>query len=185
MPPFPALETPRLTLRELVEEDAPSLLAIHGDTEAMRYFGTDPLKELAEAEKVIEKFASWRTAQTTGVRWGIVEKESGNLVGSCGLFGHNREWRRCLTGYELARNSRSKGYMQEALCTAYTWGFSEMQLNRIEALIHPENKESLSLAKRLGFKEEGLLREVAYWGGGFQDLLQLSLLKREWHGGET
>jgi ribosomal-protein-alanine N-acetyltransferase len=185
MPPFPVLQTPRLVLRELTEADASSLLEIHGDAEAMRYFGTDPLKDLAEAEKVIKKFASWRADPATGVRWGIVEKEGGNLIGSCGLFGHNREWRRCLTGYELARNSRGKGYMHEALSTVFAWGFSEMQLNRIEALIHPMNNESISLANRLCFKEEGLLREVAYWGGEFRDLLQLSLLKKEWRGGET
>jgi ribosomal-protein-alanine N-acetyltransferase len=42
------------------------------------------------------------------------------------------------------------------------------------------NKPSLKLARSLGFVQEGLLREVAYWGGEHHDLLQHSLLQREY-----
>jgi ribosomal-protein-alanine N-acetyltransferase len=181
MPQFPAIETSRLHLRELTMDDAPTLLSIHGNAQAMRYFGTDPLQELSEAQKLIEKFASWRAMPNPGIRWGLEEKASGNLVGTCGLFAWNREWRKCSTGYELHIEARGKGLMLEALRAAFAWGFSEMQLNRIEAQVHPENAPSLKLAERIGFCREGLLREVARWGEEFHDLLQLSLLQREWH----
>ena len=180
MPLFPTLETPRLKLRELTVEDAPAVLCIHGDAEAMRYFGTDPLQELSEAQKLIEKFSSWRTAANPGVRWGLEEKAAGTLVGTCGLFAWNREWRKCSTVFELNAQARGKGLMQEALCAALSWGFAEMQLNRIEAQIHPQNQPSLKLVERIGFRREGLLREVARWGEEFHDLLQLSLLRKEW-----
>ena len=48
--PFPTLETPRLVLREIVAADAPALLFIHGDPELMRWFGNDPLPDVAAAE---------------------------------------------------------------------------------------------------------------------------------------
>ena len=70
--------------------------------------------------------------------------------------------------------------MREALVTAFEWGFAEMQLNRIEAQIHPANEPSLRLAQSLGFQTEGLLSEVAHFGGGFHDLLQLGLLRKNW-----
>lgn len=182
MPPFPSIETGRLRLRELTPDDAQPLLAIHGNAQAMRYFGTDPLRELSEAQNLIERFASWRAAPNPGVRWGIAEKASGELVGTCGLFAWNREWRKCATGYELGVAHRGKGLMHEALSAAFAWGFAEMQLNRIEAQIHPQNLASLRLAERLGFRREGLLREVARWGGQFHDLHQLGLLREDWHG---
>ena len=47
---FPILDTPRLHLREIQMDDAPQLLAIHGDAQAMKWFGIDPLTELAQAE---------------------------------------------------------------------------------------------------------------------------------------
>lgn len=179
MTSFPTLETGRLTLRELITSDAPALFEIHRKAKAMRYFGTDPLKELGEAEKLIEKFASWRSLPSPGVRWALVDKATGELIGTCGLFAWSREWCKCSVGYELAEDAQGKGFMSEALRTAFSWGFEEMGLNRIEAQIHPNNAPSLRLAEQLGFQQEGLLREVARWDGKFRDLLQLGLLRRE------
>jgi ribosomal-protein-alanine N-acetyltransferase len=176
---FPPLETSRLTLRELTTGDAPSLFEIHRQAEAMRYFGTDPLKELEEARKLIEKFASWRTLPNPGVRLALVSKATGELIGTCGLFAWNREWRKCSVFYELAEEAQGKGFMREALHAAFSWGFREMGLNRIEAQIHPDNAPSIRLAEQLGFRQEGLLREVARCDGKFRDLLQLGLLRRE------
>lgn len=183
LPPFPLIETPRLLLRELSEEDAPALLSFLGDAEAMRHVGTDALKDLREAQELINKYASWRTAPNPGVRWAIEAKASGRLIGTCGLFGWKREWCRCSTVYELANDSRGSGFMLEALSAAFAWGFSEMRLNRIEAQIHPSNAPSLRLAERLGFQREGLLREAAFWGGELKDLLQFGLLRKEWRNG--
>jgi len=114
------------------------------------------------------------------VGWGLEEKDTGCLIGVCGLFAWNREWRKCATGYELHVDAQGKGLMREALRAAYSWGFSEMGLNRIEAQVHPENTPSLRLIEAMGFRREGTLREIAYWGGVFHDLLQLSLLLRDW-----
>jgi ribosomal-protein-alanine N-acetyltransferase len=175
---FPTLQTDRLLLRELTSADAPTLFAIHGDAEAMRWFGSDPLKTLAEAEHLVEVFAGWRRLPSPGTRWGLERAEDGALVGTCGLFNWNRAWRRCTLGYELARSAWGQGLMDEALRTALAWGFSPdgMTLNRVEAMIHPNNQSSLRLAGRLGFQREGLLREVAFWGGRHEDLLMYSKL---------
>ena len=105
--PFPSLSTARLQLREIVASDAPALLAIHGDREAMKWFGTDPLADLEAAERVIAGFANMRTLPSPGVRWGIVHASPARgsaLLGTCGVFRWNRGWRTCLTGYELARH---------------------------------------------------------------------------------
>jgi ribosomal-protein-alanine N-acetyltransferase len=179
MTSFPTLETSRLTLRELTPSDAPALFDIHRKADAMRYFGTDPLKELEEARKLIEKFDSWRTLPNPGVRWALESRATGELIGTCGLFAWNRNWCKCSVGYELAEGSQGKGFMREALRAAFSWIFEEMGLNRIEAQIHPDNAPSLRLAEQLGFRQEGLLREVARWDGKFRDLLQLGLLRRE------
>jgi ribosomal-protein-alanine N-acetyltransferase len=179
---FPSLSTKRLQLREIVASDAPALLAIHGDREAMKWFGTDPLADLEAAEKVIAGFANLRQQSSPGVRWGIVHADparGGPLLGTCGVFRWNRGWRTCLTGYELARHAQGKGYMTEALRAIFTWAFEAMAVERIEAQVHPQNAPSLALLERLGFVEEGLLREAGLWMGQRHDLVQLGLLRRE------
>jgi ribosomal-protein-alanine N-acetyltransferase len=70
--------------------------------------------------------------------------------------------------------------MREALASAFAWGFEQMQLNRIEAQVHENNLNSIALLSAFGFTQEGLLREVAFWGNSHHDLLQYSLLSREW-----
>jgi len=179
---FPSLSTRRLQLREIVASDAPALLAIHADSEAMKWFGTDPVADLEGAERIIAGFANMRTLPSPGVRWGIVHASPARgsaLLGTCGVFRWNRGWRTCLTGYELARHAQGHGYMTEALQAVFAWTFDAMAVERIEAQVHPQNTPSLALLKRLGFVEEGLLREAGYWLGERRDLVQLGLLKRE------
>lgn len=177
---FPKIETDRLVLREIVASDAPALFAIHGDAQAMRWFGTDPLTELGQAEKLVETFASWRQMPNPGVRWGIQSKVDGALIGSCGLFKWNRGWKSCVIGYELAKAAWGNGFMAEALSAALTWGFEHMELHRVEAQIHPENAASIGLVRNLGFVQEGYLREAGFWLDKRHDLLLFALLHREY-----
>ena len=176
MTDFPTIDTDRLLLREIVASDAPALFAIHGDAQAMRWFGSDPLTQTEQAEKLIEMFASWRHLPNPGVRWGIQSKVDGALVGTCGLFKWNRGWKSCIIGYELAEAAWGNGFMTEALSAALAWGFMHMELHRVEAQIHPENAASIKLAHRLGFVQEGHLREAGFWGGQHHDLLLFALL---------
>ena len=180
MDPFPILETPRLLLREIIPADAPRLFDIHGDASLMRWFGVDPLKDIEGAEKLVAMFASWRAQPNPGTRWAIQVKGEPQLCGTCGLFAWNRAWRKCAIGYELAASAQGKGLMHEALTSVLSWGFEQMALNRIEAQVHPDKAASIRSVTRLGFKEEGRLRELGFWGGQFQDMLQFSLLRREW-----
>jgi len=181
--PFPTIKTDRLLLREIVRTDAPDLFAVHGDPNAMRWFGSDPILDEAAAEKLVEVFASWRSLPSPGTRWGIQRYGQSSLIGTCGLFAWNRNWRKCTVGYELNPKAQGSGLMHEALVAVLSWGFEHMQLNRIEAQVHPANTSSLRSLARLGFKQEGLLRELGFWGNRFHDMYQYSLLRAEWERG--
>ncbi|AUH52573.1 GNAT family N-acetyltransferase [Chromobacterium sp. ATCC 53434] len=176
---FPTLHTARLTLREITLDDAPALLDILGDADAMRWYGTDPLSTLQQARQLVDKFAGWRELPAPGTRWGLALREGGPLIGSIGLFKWNPGWRSCALGYELARGGHGQGLMTEALRAALAWGFEQMALNRIEAQVHPDNLASLKLLERLDFKMEGRARQAGYWLGRHQDLINLSLLREE------
>ncbi|HTD04350.1 GNAT family protein [Undibacterium sp.] len=175
---FPELATPRLQLRELGNGDVDALFAIHSNAAAMQWFGADAMTERRQAMQLVETFANWRLAPNPGIRWGIQRHDTGQLIGTCGLFKWNRSWHSCTVGYELAEQAWGQGYMREALQHIITWGFSEMQLNRIEAQINPENRASWRLAEKLGFRHEGTLLEAGYWNDKFHDLRHYALLKK-------
>jgi [ribosomal protein S5]-alanine N-acetyltransferase len=176
---FPVLHTPRLYLREIVMADTPALLAIHTDTAAMQWYGSEPLTGIAQAEALVATYADWRQQSNPGTRWGIERIADERLIGTCGLFKWNRTGASCNISYELAADCRGHGFMNEGLAAAMTWGFSQMQLNRIEARIHPANLASIRLVRSLGFVQEGLLRQAGYWAGQYHDLLLFSLLRQD------
>lgn len=176
---FPTLETPRLRLRELRPDDAPALFAIHSDAESMRWFGADPPTELAQAEEMIAQFAAGRQQPQPSTRWGLEERASGRLLGSCGLFRLNRLWQTANVGYELGRQAWGQGYMREALSYLLPWGFEHLNLHRVEAQVHPDNTPSRRLLEGLGFVEEGRQRQAAAWGGQRHDVLHYGLLRPE------
>ena len=178
-PAFPTLETPRLLLREVVEADVPDLFAIHSDRRLMAWYGSDALVDVDAATKIVALFKSWRLLPNPGVRWALEARDGGPLLGTCGLFNWNRAWRRCTLGYELAMHAQGQGLMHEALDTVLSWGFEQMDLHRVEALIHPLNLPSQHVVQKLGFVCEGVLREVARFKGQQHDMQQWSLLRRD------
>lgn len=179
--PFPTLTSKRLILREITQTDIQQIFEIYSDTEAMRWFGTNPVQSSEQAQSIIELFANWRIQANSGTRWGIQLKGEDHLIGTCGLFRWDTNWKKCSVGYELASSAWGNGYMFEALNTIIPWGFTEMMLNRIEALIHPKNVQSLRLIENLSFRNEGLLREAGYWSNQHHDLLQYGLLLSDWN----
>ena len=69
--------------------------------------------------------------------------------------------------------------MTEALEAIIDLGFREMNLNRIDAVVMPGNSASIKLLEKLGFWNEGLLKEYENWGRkGFADLCMLALLRK-------
>ena len=178
---FPVLETPRLRLREIVVADAPALLEIHGDPVVMRWFGNDPIADLAGAHRIVESFAGLRWLPSPGTRWAIEPRDSpdSELVGTCGFFRWNRGWRTCMVGYELAPRAQGRGYMREALRAIVPWAFATLGIERIEAQVHPDNAASLATLAALGFRREGLQRAAAFWGGRRHDMVVMGLLRED------
>lgn len=179
---FPDLQTPRLILRELSVNDADNLFAMYSDFANMRWYGTDHLTQHQDALELINRLAQMRMQPATGIRWGISTHESTTLLGTCGFQKWDREWNSCVIRYDLKMVARGQGFMHEALRCAIVWAFANMNLNRIEAHIHPGNRPSILLAEKLGFVREGIRRKAGYWDEQYHDLATYGLLKSEFYG---
>jgi len=173
---FPILETERLRLRQLGPDDASSLFRIFSSEELTRYYGRFPLAELAEAEEMIERFRLL-FEEKRGIRWGIEHKENAQLIGTAGFHAWAIAHNRAEIGYELDAEYQGKGYAHEALAAAIAYAFQDMGLNRIGALVYPENKASEKLLLRLGFQLEGLMKQYALFRNEYTDLNMFALLK--------
>lgn len=176
---FPVLETKRLILRELVKSDVEDLFEIFSSDEVMKYYGMFPIESQEELLKVIENFSKGFEEERI-IRWGIQTKDTGKIIGTCGYHNWNKKHFRSEIGYELSKEYWHKGYMTEALKEILDYGFTHMNLNRIEGIVYPENLASQNTLIRMGFREEGLLREYMCFRGQMTNVLMFSLLKREY-----
>ncbi len=70
--------------------------------------------------------------------------------------------------------------MTEAFEAVLEFGFGKMELNRIEALVHPNNLASIRLLEKFAFQNEGIMRDYYFRGGMFHDSLRFSLLRKGW-----
>lgn len=175
---FPQIETERLILKEIKPEHDKELFHFFSDREVLRYYDINPLKDLEESKKLIDLFTK-NFNNEAGIRWGICLKEDGTIIGTCGYHNWSKGFLRAEVGYELSKEYWRKGIMSEVLKAIITYGFNKMELNRIEALVEPKNIASKEILKKIGFKEEGLLREYAFFRNELVDLVMLSILKRE------
>ena len=177
---FPTLTTNRLLLRHILPDDAEALFTILSDEVAMEFYGNEPHQSLDGTRELIRQIQA-RYAQREALRWGIALPGEDRLIGSCGLFHFDAGFDRAETGYELNRAFWGKGIMTEAMSAVLTFGFRELGLHRVEAMIDIANESSKSLLLKLGFTYEGNLRQRYPFRDHFEDEHYFGLLKDEWH----
>jgi ribosomal-protein-alanine N-acetyltransferase len=174
---FPLLETANLHLRELVPADTEAVFRLFSDDEVTRFYDFDSFTSVGQAADLIAR-QSVRFARGEGLRWGITQRDMDVVIGTVGLLVEQKNATGGL-GYDLARPYWRLGIMSEALSMIVRFGFRTVNLNRQQALVVPGNIASLGLLKKLGFTEEGLLRQHSYFKGRYQDVVSLSLLREE------
>jgi len=178
---FPEIDTENLRLRSINQSDAGKLFKILADDEVIKFYDDDVFSEISQASDQIN---AWEHGYKNkrGIRWGITKKEGGEIIGSCGYYGFHNWHKRASIGYELDRSYWRQGIMTEALSAIVDYGFRKMAINRIDAVIMPENIASVKMLEKIGFQQEGLLAEYEKWGTkGFVDLYIYAILRKSWH----
>lgn len=174
---FPVLETKRLILREIRSDDVNEIFEIRANEDVMRYFGKDTLKNMKEAEDLIN-LTSEDFKNREGIRWGITFKNSEKIIGSGGIWRILKPHLRGEIGYELSPQYWKKGIMTEAITEMIRFSFDKMNLHTIEANIDPANFASAKLLEKSGFIKEGHIRESYYRNGAFTDTAVYSIINK-------
>jgi len=176
---LPTLDTQRLQLRWLTAADVPALFAIFGDPVVCRYWSRAPLVDIAGAEALQSEIVACFNDRSL-FQWGIVERGTGAVVGTCTLAALSPEHRRAEIGFALREAAWGRGYVTEALGELLTFAFEVLGLHRIEADVDPRNTLSIRTLERAGFVREGYQRERYFLHDEWQDAVAYGLLRHEW-----
>ena len=174
--PFPELVTPRLALRQLRPADAPQLFVLRSDPEMMQFIPRPLHRNEADTLALID-LCNETAGKNDGITWAITEKGKDELIGTIGFVNILKEHFRAEVGYILHPAMQGKGIMKEALAEVIRYGFAELKLHSIAAIIDPGNTASAMLLEKSGFVKEGHFREHEFLMGRFWDSVVYSMLK--------
>jgi len=119
-----------------------------------------------------------RFANGEGSQWGIWYQ--GKLVGAMGY--NNLDWANSKVeiGYWLDAAMQGKGLITRACSTLITYAFDEHGLNKVEIHCGVENKRSRAVPERLGFTQEGIIRQAEKFRDRYVDQVYYGMLASEW-----
>lgn len=177
---LPRLESERLVLQRVTEDDTDDLFAYTRDADLLHHLPLDVTPARDDALACVRAFGAMYDAHRVAP-WGITRKDTGRHIGLVGFESWNVVTDRAELGFLIARDQWGQGFATEAARRAMRFGFERMRLNRIEARVTPGNTASRMLLTKLGMRYEGLLREHSWWRGAYRDLELYALLAREFY----
>lgn len=175
--PFPNLDTERLQLRQVTTADVDDILELRSNKEVMKYIPRPLLQNKEEALELIAMLND-KIENNIGINWGIQLKNDSKIIGIIGHYRIKPEHYRAEVGYMLLPAYNGNGIISEALQKVVEYGFKEMKLHSIEAILDPKNGGSEKVLLKNGFVKEAHLIENEYYDGRFLDTLIYSILNK-------
>lgn len=148
------LETERLLLQHWTNADCDALFEILQDAEVVRHIDDGKPFNLEKTRNFLNTMEKCER-ENDFCRWKLVEKSSGEIVGTCG-FGRISETNENELGYLLRQQSWGKGYATEIAKAVAFYGFNKLDFREIIALTDLENVGSQKVLEKIGFSKRGI-----------------------------
>lgn len=176
---FQTISTKRLILRLITPEVFDYIFEYYSDEQLMEFLHCEDITALEKEKSRYQK--GFTMFNKSFLFFHILEKTTEKMIGWCGFHTWYFEHDRAEIGYILyADGFKGNGLMSEAIIPIIKYGFEEMNLNRIEAFVGPENVPSLKLMHKMNFVQEGYLRQHYKKNGVIEDSVVFSLLKEDY-----
>ncbi|WP_394191462.1 GNAT family N-acetyltransferase [Paenisporosarcina quisquiliarum] len=151
------LETDRLILRHLSEEDAEFIVTLLNEPDWIKYIGDRGIRTVEDAKKYIKE-GPMTMYNEHGIGLYLIElKENAKPIGLCGLL--YRDFLKDVDlGFALLSKYWGKGYAFEAAQSTLSYGAEILGHHRIVGFTSLDNEKSANLLQKLGMKDEGKIK---------------------------
>jgi RimJ/RimL family protein N-acetyltransferase len=173
------LETERLNLRPISENDKEELFKYRSDKEINKYQGWIP-ETVGDVENFIARISRQIDVPETWFQFVLVDKSVQEIFGDVGIHFLDEENCQAEIGCTLKKDFQNKGYATEAVRRVIDNLFKDLKKHRIITSIDPGNESSIRLVERLGFRKEAHFVESLFLNGKWVDDLVYALLEKEW-----
>lgn len=177
---FPCFEAKNIRLRKLKPEDADSMLKYFSDKQVTKYLPEDAQKKEIDEIKDLINNVNEGFKKRNKIRWGIADKRKSKVIGDGGYYKIDKKNNIGKISYRLSKNYWGRGIMSKSLRYIIKFGFESLNLNRIEASVIPANEGSIRLLNKIGFINEGVLRQALYKDNKYYDLAVYAILSNDY-----
>ena len=170
----------QVRLRAVERDDLPRFVEWLNNPEVRRGLARYLPLSLAEEERWFEDSLQVPPAErpfSIDVRQG----EAWQHIGGASLMHIDARARHAEVGIHIGdAGVWGQGLGTQAMCLILRHGFETLNLNRVYLRVYEDNSRALAVYRRLGFREEGRLRQDRFLEGKYWDTLLMGLLKSEW-----
>jgi len=170
------LDTMRLEIRLIEAKDLEFARVLHNERSTLNML-TDPFH--VSREEQLEWFNNLSKSRISR-RYAIIEKESGTFCGIIRIDRIDMVNKNAEIGADISPDYRNRGYAFEAYTEVIQYLFHHLGLHRLQLLTRSNNSPAIALYKKLGFIEEGVLREALFRDNQYSNLILMSLLSADW-----
>ncbi len=176
------IEGKRINLRAREDDDIPIFHRWYNDPEITRFLG-DPFPAISLRQ---ERAISERIDDDPNRRAYSIVLKDGTLIGNCEMNQFNWSARSCAVGIGIGEKQYwGQGYGGEALDLMLSIAFDGLNLHKVWLTCAAYNERGLRAYRRIGFREEGRLRDDRFVDGRYHDTVVMSILEHEWRGKRT
>jgi [ribosomal protein S5]-alanine N-acetyltransferase len=170
----PSLTTNTFLLRAFTDADVASVFKGLSHPQVIKHYGVS----FATLEATKEQMAWYKELESQGIgNWfAICSTDDKIFYGAAGLNSLQKEHKKAEIGYWLLPEFWGMGLMKEALPAVCEFGFKQLDLHRIEALIETDNLSSINLISQLNFNHEGTMKDCEIKNGKYLSLAIYALL---------
>ncbi|MGM7701818.1 GNAT family N-acetyltransferase [Pseudalkalibacillus sp. Hm43] len=175
--PIKFLESKRVYLRPVEEHDLDLFYTqALWDKEGRRLTGTQAVFSRAGVQNWFESIST----DTTRVDLIICLQENDQLIGDLSMLEIDHQNRKSVVRISIfEKGCWGSGYGTEAMSLLLDYGFNIFNLNRIGLDVFDYNERGIKSYKKLGFKEEGRIRQDLFYNGEYHDSVLMGVLKDE------
>jgi len=177
---FANLFTSRLVIRRLRESDLLSFCRYRSDPRVARYQEWKSFSE-EEGQQFFAGQANLHPDMPgTWFQVAIEHRETGELIGDCGLNTPADRIGQAEIGFTLAPEHQGRGYATEAIKRLFDYVFDHLGKHRVIAITDARNGPAARVLERVGMRREGHFIENVWFKGEWGDEYLYALLEREW-----
>lgn len=173
------LETDRLVLREVVEDDWRAMLAIHSREDVVRWLSFDPMDEVAARAYVHDIVVRAQETPRSVFEFAITLPGDATMIGRTGMK-RDDDPRCAMLWFTVDPEHHGKGYAVEATRALLGYAFETVGLHRVRGDCDPRNPASARVMEKLGMRCEGHHVQDVFIKGEWCDSQLFAMLASEW-----